>query len=511
MGTTSDSIPETSEHAVNAPAGSFRELWIVGFPLIISSGSLMLMHVCDRMFLTWYSTDALAASLPASLLFWTAISLPTGIVLYVNTFIAQYEGANQPSRVAASLWQGVYLSLFFSLFLIILAPFSIPLFDLIGHADKVQQLESSYFVIMCLGAPAFLLTNASSCLFSGRGQTSVVMWIDFGSVCVNVVLDYVMIFGWGPFPRLGMNGAAMATVTAKVIAVISYLVWIRTRSQLNAYKIWANRGWNSELFLRLLKYGVPNGVQMLIDALGFTLFLLFLGRLGTTELAATNLAFNLNAFAFVPLIGMGTAVSTLVGHRIGEQRPQLAVRTTWIAFWLCAGYLSILILFYLFAPEFAISFYSIGKSAEEFAPLQKLVVLLVRFISIYCLFDALAIIFGSAIRGAGDTRFSLLFTAGCCWLLMVIPTYLGLKYNLPAKVGMSELFFCWTTCTIYLLTLGIGMFIRFQNGKWKSMTVLENNSESLSVSEESVAQESVGQESVAQEHSVSCENLFEQI
>ena len=90
-------------------AGSLRELLRIAVPLMISSGSVSVMHLANRMFLTWYSLDAVAAVLPAGILHWTIISLIFGTVQYANTFVAQYEGAGRRDRVAAAVWQGYHL------------------------------------------------------------------------------------------------------------------------------------------------------------------------------------------------------------------------------------------------------------------------------------------------------------------------------------------------------------------------------------------------------------------
>ena len=103
--------PISSETRLPAAAGSARELVRVALPLVISSGSASLMYVMDRVFLTWYSTDAMAATLPAGMLHWTLVSLALGTTGYVNTFVAQYYGAGEPRRIGAVVWQGIWLSL----------------------------------------------------------------------------------------------------------------------------------------------------------------------------------------------------------------------------------------------------------------------------------------------------------------------------------------------------------------------------------------------------------------
>ena len=102
--------------------GSFTELWRVALPMVLSSGSLSLMFVVDRIFLTWSTPDALAAAMPAALLYWTFAGLLVGTVMYVNTFVAQYEGAKKPDRVVAAVWQGIYLSLIGGVCLLLLIP-----------------------------------------------------------------------------------------------------------------------------------------------------------------------------------------------------------------------------------------------------------------------------------------------------------------------------------------------------------------------------------------------------
>ena len=103
--------------------------------------------------------------------------------------------------------------------------------------------------------------------------------------------------------------------------------------------------------MRLLRFGLPTGLQQFLDIACWTTFIQLVGRLGTEQLSATSLVFNLNALVFIPLLGLGTAVTVLTGHRIGEGRPQLAVRTAWLAFAMAAIYVALFCGIYLFAPE----------------------------------------------------------------------------------------------------------------------------------------------------------------
>ncbi len=449
--------------------GTFRELWAVAMPLVLSSGSLSLMHVIDRVFLTWHSTDALAAAMPAGMMHWTVISVVLGMVTYVNTFVAQYDGAGRTDRAAAAVWQGCYLSLFSGVLFLFVVGYSEEIFALLNHAASVQRLEAQYFSILCVGSAPVTLSCCLSCFFSGRGDTKTVMYVNLVAVAVNGVLAYGLIFGKAGLPQLGIAGAGLATVFAHLAAVAMYVAMLLRRRERIEYGFWRNRGFDRELFGRLLRYGLPTGFQYFAEISGFTVFIFLVGSIGKNELAATSLAFNLNSLAFIPMLGFGTAVMTLVGKRIGEKRPALAVRTTWIAFGLTATYMLTFAAIYVFLPDAVLALYSLQGSAEDFGPIRELVYMLLRFVALYSFFDAMAIVFGSAVRGAGDTRFSLVFTAISGWSLMVVPTAIAFRFY------GGNLTVSWAACSVYVTVVGLGFLWRFQSGKWKSMRVIEES------------------------------------
>ncbi|HVJ68278.1 MAG TPA: MATE family efflux transporter [Caulifigura sp.] len=477
--------PETPPPASETPdAGTVWELFRVALPLIVSSGSLSLMHVVDRMMLTWLDVNALAAAMPAGMFHWTALGFPMGVAVYTNTFIAQYQGSGRKDRVAASLWQGIWLALAFGVILLSSAPFLSRLFASLGHSPEVTRLEIEYFSVLCWGSAPMLLAITLSTFFSGRGQTRVVMYVDIAISILNAILAGLLIFGLGPIPRMGIRGAAVATVTANVAGCIAFAYMIMKVNRDERYPFREQRRLDGELIRRMLRFGLPNGIQMLVDIAGYLMLVLFIGKLGTVELAATNLAFNLNALAFIPMLGLGTAVLTLVGRRIGEKRPDLAEKSVWRALFLAVSYVSLFALIYLVFPDVLLKPYAVEASKPEavmtaeqlaefakehppFEEVRPVVIQLLYFVAMYSVFDALAVIFGNAIRGAGDTRFSLIYTFLCGWFLMVIPSYLAVRYS------SSPLWSCWWAVTANIAVLGTGLGLRFRSGKWKSMTVIE--------------------------------------
>lgn len=453
---------EPDEH----PPGSARELLRVAMPLVLSSGSLAIMNVIDRLLLTWYSTDALAAATPAGMMHWTAMSIPIGVVLYVNTFVAQYDGAGRPDRVVASVWHGVFVAIVAGLATLLFIPFAPAIFGLAGHEVAIQSLEIEYFITLCLGSPAYTLANALSCFFTGRRATHVVMWVNLASVGVNFIVDWLLIFGRGPFPEMGIAGAAWGTVCARVMATLAY-VWLLWRTvDRRRYNFRVLPRFDAELFRRLMKFGLPNGVHFFIDIAGFTVFIFLIGDLGPQALAATNLAFNLNALAFIPLYGFGMAVTTLVGARVGEGRPELGAITARIAFVIAGGWMALFAVLCIGTPDLILQIYAWGNDSVDFEAIRGQVIILLRFVAAYSFFDAMAVVFSSAVRGAGDTRFPLLITLVCCWMIMVIPTAV-----MNSRGG--DLFWSWVACTSYIVIVGFAMLARFLTGKWKTMKVIE--------------------------------------
>ncbi len=448
----------------------YGEVLQIAFPLILSTGSWSLQHFIDRMFLTWYSPEAIAASMPAGMVNWTLVSVLMGTAVYVNTFVAQYFGARQPERIGPAVWQGIYLSILTIPLIAVFYPLAKPIYFLFGHPEAVEYLEILYFRILLIGAPFIVISNAISGLFTGLGKTWVVMWVNFLGTAVNILLDYLLIFGKLGFPEMGMAGAGWATVIAVMInSVVFFALMARPQFRRMFHTL---KGWRFEwkLFRGLIRFGLPNGIQFLLELLAFTLFILLVGKIGLVELAASNIAFNINTLAFMPMYGMTIAVSTLVGQRLGENRPDLAERATWSAFHLGFIYFATIGLGYFFLPELFILPFSWQAESEHFATIHNMIVVLLRFVAVYCLFDAGNMVFSGALKGAGDTRFVATASVGLSWLLMLLPG------GLTLYLFHGGVYWLWLFVTLYIVGLCLVFGMRFMKGSWKSMRVIETAS-----------------------------------
>jgi len=416
----------------------------------------------------------MAAALPAGMLYFTLTCFPLGVASYVNTFVAQYHGAGRPERIGAIVWQGVWIGLVSAPFFLATIPWAPAMFVLAGHAEHLARAEGVYYQVMTCGAGATIIASALSSFFTGRGQTGVVMVVSVLASLMNMVLDYAWIFGHWGFPALGVAGAAWATVTSEWFRVIAY-GWLMLRPEYRRkYRIAEGCRFDRELFVRLMRYGGPNGWQFVVDVAAFSVFLLILGRLGEEAMAATTLAMNINSVAWVPMLGIGIAVSTIVGQRLGEGNPDLAERATWTSLWMALAYTGVIGALYVLFPDWFLFGHASGTSPEQFARLRELTVVLLRFVAGYCMLDAAALIFVSALKGAGDTRFIL---AVNLWFSAppVAAVWLGMR------LFGGGLYWAWWVLTAWICLLAIVWWLRFVQGRWRGMRVIEPEVEETEV------------------------------
>lgn len=450
------------------PSG-YRDVLLIAFPLILSTGAWSLQNFVDRMFLTWYSPEAIAAAMPAGILNFTFMSLFIGAAGYVSTFIAQYYGADQQKQIGPMLWQGLYLAIIGAIFIACTVPFSEGFFTLFKHEPEIMAQEVIYYDWLAVGS-FFAIGNAVlSGLFSGIGKTKPVMWVNFAAIVVNLVLDYLLIFGHFGFPEWGIMGAAIATNigTGFGFILFIYLILKHPKAKQFGVKVWQI---DRKRLKRLAQFGLPNGMQFFLDVSGFTFFVLLIGYLGKGALAASNIAFTINTLGFLPMIGISTSVSIMVGQQLGRKNPQEAVVSTYSAFHLTLLYMLFVSIFYLVIPEQVIAPFLSNSSGGDLDPVQLKddIVILLRFVALYSIFDAFNLIFAGAIKGAGDTRFVMYINATVSLLFLILPTYMAVYH------WNWSLYNLWWIIAGYVGILACIFTGRFLGGKWQRMRVIED-------------------------------------
>jgi MATE family multidrug resistance protein len=440
----------------------------IAFPLIISCGVWSLMYFFDRMFLMWHAKEAMAASMPAGVFYFMLICLPLGVAMYTNTFVSQYYGAGMHHRIGPAVWQGAGLGLVLMPVYWLITPWGEQIFTLFGHTPTLVDNESIYFRFLMYGSGAAIASESLSAFFVGRGKNHVVMMVNVVTVLLNIVLDYALIFGAFGLPAWGIAGAGAATTAAHWFRV-AFLLGLMFLDQEPGVDYQLARGmrFDRDLFFRMLRFGGPNGFQIFAEIAAFSLFIMVIGSLSDNAMAATTIAFNMNTLGFMPLLGIGIAVMTIVGRQLGDDRPDLAERGTYSAFILGTIYMGVLAVLFVTIPDVLLMGYAWFSDPEQFAAIRQPAIVLMRFVAAYTFFDAQMVIFVNAIKGAGDTRFVLLVSILMAPLLL-LGCWVGIAF-----FGLG-LYWCWSVLSVWIFLCGVIYFRRFRRGKWRTMRVIES-------------------------------------
>lgn len=469
----------TSDNAIvdrtwwGRPSGG-REVLRVAAPLVVSSLSWTIMTFVDRMMLNWVSGAAMAAAFAASVAWFAVLCLPLGICSYANTFVAQYDGARQPEHIGRVVWQAVWIAIGFTPLAVVAFLVAPNVFAWAGHSPDVYFGEVEYFQILCAATLPMLVAQAGAAFYSGRGQTWVVMLVDSAAALLNLLLDYLWIFGYGGFPEWGLAGAAWATVLATWVKAAVYIALVLQPVHFERYGTLRGLRLDWPLVRRILYYGGPSGFQMLLDVTGFTVFILLVGRLGKLESEATSMAFSVSSLAFMPVYGLHLAASVLVGERLGENRDDLAAQATFTTLQIAWMYMLVISALYALAPNVFLSGF-LADAAQldtEQLAVMSMAALLLRFVAAYNVLDATQMVFIGALKGAGDTSFIMRVS------LVLAGTLAGLSW-LGVEQWQFGIYGCWLLITLWVWTAAGTYVVRFWQGKWRNMRVIETQVEDI--------------------------------
>ena len=250
---------------------------------------------------------------------------------YVTTFVAQYFGAREHEKIGSAVWQAIYCGIGGGLLFLGFLFVSSDIFTMIGHSPAMRDTEQQYFDAICWSALPTALVAVFSGFFTGLGVTRTVMWINAVGLVVNVIFDYLFIFGRLGFPAMGIAGAGYATVLANWASALfgAYLLF-KNKHEVS-YRVFSAWRWNKDLVRRYIRYGLPSGLQWALEGLAFTVFLIFVGRFenGDAALASSSITVTIMMLAVLPAVGVAQAVMVLVGQHLGNKRPDLAEEASW--------------------------------------------------------------------------------------------------------------------------------------------------------------------------------------
>lgn len=439
----------------------------LALPLMLSAAFVSLTLFTDRTLLYWQSEVAASASMGAGTLYWSLICLPMGLLGYLSTFVSQYRGARRGERVGVAYQHAMAIAWGFVPLLVAAIVAAHAMFTWSGHSPGLVELETAYLRVLLVGGVGVLFYSVQSGLLTGQGRTGTVLAIDFAATVLNLLLDGVLIFGFGPIPALGILGAALATSLSFWIKIPLASWVIRRDPQLvQEFRVGQRFAWERDMFRRLATYGAPAGLQMLAEAGCFTIIVLQVGKLGELQMAATTLALGLNVLGFVPMIGLGIGVGVLVGQHLTEGRLDLARRTVQCGLGVALAYTGVFALLIGLAPELMMGGYALGAEPERFDRMRPLLRPLLQIIAIYSILDGVQIVFVGAIKGAGDTWFVL----GATFLISSAAVLVGMAWQ--AEFGGS-LMLWWYVIAGWVSSMGSVFALRYVSRAWESKRVIE--------------------------------------
>ena len=418
------------------------------------------MQFVDRTYLAHSSLNALEAVLPAGMLMWIFAGFFQSVVGYSSVLVGQYYGAGMREKCRETYHVAMAFAVVFGILSLPLVPFGNWILTLTASSERLLADEKSYFSVLMLGAFAVYVQMAAASYFTGQGRTRIVFWVNLIGNVLNVALDPVLIFGWFGCPRLGIAGAAYATVFSMVVqcVVLVAAVW---RAPDAATRI--DPSDRSSVFT-LLRVGVPSGLYTILNTLSFTVFVFVTGGVGSLELAVSNACFTVNYLLFAPMEGFSIGASTLVAQAIGRGDPEGAVRDARRTLALGVGFVALLSLAVLAFAHPILDLFA-SKAGASSAAFHTLGVTLLLLMAAWQLFDAADVILSGALKGVGDTKFVMGWMLFCGFILWLPLVFLirHVHNTMPAL---------WSTMVVYVLVICIGSFVRWHRGAWRKIRVV---------------------------------------
>ena len=450
--------------------GGYAEIWHIAWPLIILSASNTVMMITNRVFLAWDSKDEVAASMPASQMFFTLMAFFLITTSFTATIVAQHHGSDNREGCIRATWNGFYFGAIVAAILAYLLPAGGAwILTHNGHHPQIAAYEAEYFVAISPCAGLICMETPFLSFFTGRGKTMLVAAIKIVGCLVSVPLNYILIFGKFGLPPLGIFGAGTANSLANLCTlIISISVFLLVRQSEYATRRHRRPEWR--FFRKLLIFGAPAGLQTFIRNAAFAIVVMMIGNLGNEALTATSIALTINMLGNMPMIGLMDATSIITGQYIGKRRLLVANRISGRSWRMLACWMLGASCFYLFAPELLINLFgskNAGTTGIDFSQVHQNVIIILRWAILFNLLDATRFIAMGSLRGAGDTRIPLIIGMATSWLIQ-IPGTLYLIY--VARTGISQV---WALITFYMAVDAALMVWRRRSGAWKKIQVID--------------------------------------
>ncbi|RTZ59338.1 MAG: MATE family efflux transporter [Gammaproteobacteria bacterium] len=394
-----------------------KKVLTLSVPIILSNLLYTVQNFVSLLLVAPLGSLAIAGVGFASTLLWLVYSAMATVYTGVNVLVAQSVGANKRAGIYTSL--GVILSVLFALPLTLWGEELIKFFlSLFGTPKEVLETAVEYLKPIFLLLPFAFVTNSLNAVFNGLGKTKVVFYATIFTTAVNIFLALVLIYGKLGFPALGVEGAGLAVALAETLAIGVYLPFLLKDERITPR---SGEFFNLKELLKLLKVGLPTGIERLIMSFSYNIFVGLVAICGTNALAGFQIGLRIESVSFTIGMAFAFAGTTLAGQNLGAKNPygiKVGVKTTLAVALILMTSLGILMA--LFSHPLA----------RFFTNDPEVVSYTVKYLYIVAFSQPLmAVIFvlSGAIRGLGKTKIPLMVNIANFWLVRLIPSMVLLK------------------------------------------------------------------------------------
>ena len=465
----------------NLTEGSIlKSLIILSVPIIFVSILQSAYQLIDTFWVGRLGTDAIAAVSISFPIIFLIVSLGGGLSVSGTILVAQYKGKKDKKAVdhiaGQTLLMVFIVSVILSVFGYFLSPF---LVSLMGVESNVFSNAVSYMRISFIGMIFMFTYMVFQSLMRGVGDVKTPMYIVFGTVILNLILDPLFIFGYWFIPALGVAGAAVATIgTQGISAVIGVILLLRGKHQIHLRL--NNLKPDIPLIKKMFRLGAPASIEQSTRSLGMIIMTFLVASFGTLTLAAYGIGGRILSFIILPALGLSMATSTLVGQNIGagkikraEKIAKLSSLTSFIILTLVG------ILFFFFAEQISAIFIP-----GELETIQA-TALFIKIMALTFGFIGVQMSLNGAFRGSGNTIIPLVLSIIALWILRFPLAYILSKHTSLAELGI------WIAFPVANVIAAIITIIWFAKGTWKQKQLTKEIKLTKEVTKETIIEEGV--------------------
>ncbi len=445
--------------------GGIRELLIIALPMIISTACDGVMTFTDRLFLARVAPEQMNAAMGGGVALQMLMFFFVGLTGYSTALVAQYFGAGEKHNSTKAAFQAILVTLFAWPVVLVAKPLLIEFFYLMKLPESQIPFQIRYLNILVWGGLFSMMRYTLGCYFTGIGKTKIVMTATLVAMIVNIILDYVLIFGKFGFPAMEIEGAAIATMSgwfcAVVILISAYLGPVNRK----VFAVMKSFRFSFPIMKRLIYYGSPAGFEMFMNFLAFLFMIALFHSEGNVVATATTIMFNWDLVSFIPLLGIEIAVTSLVGRYMGAGQPDIAQKSALSAIKTGMFYSVVILALFIFVPEWLVQVFRPEITDTVFTQAVPIAVSMIKIAALYVLAEAVMVAVVGALRGAGDTYFTMMASVVAHWSFVPL-LYLGLKV-FDLSVALS-----WFLLVVFFLLFCVALVVRFKKGKWKTISVI---------------------------------------